>query len=79
MNFETIDVIQEANFQILKIPSNFKIDDNKVYIKKVGNSIQIMPFHNIWENFFDNLNNFSEDFMNEREVFVESKRENFDE
>ena len=76
MNIETLDIIQETNYQLIKIPNNFKIDDNKVYIKKIGNSLQLIPVHNVWENFIDNLNNFSDDFMNERLESPESNREN---
>jgi len=78
MEIETTDIIQESNYQVIKIPNNLKIEDDKVYIKKMGNSLQIIPFHNLWENFFENLNNFSLDFMEKREDFVESKRENIE-
>lgn len=78
MNIETLDIIQETNYQLIRIPNNFKIDDNKVYIKKIGNTLQLIPVHNVWENFIDNINNFSDDFMNERPEFIESKRENLE-
>lgn len=78
MNIETLDIIQETNYQLIKIPNNFKIDDNKVYIKKIGNTLQLIPVHNVWENFIENVNNFSDDFMNERPEFIESKRENLE-
>lgn len=75
---ETIDIIQENNYQLIKIPIDFKINDNKVYIKKMGDTLQIIPYHNLWDNFYKNLSNFSDDYMNERSDFVENNRENIE-
>lgn len=46
MTFEAINIQDVAGSQMIKIPDNFKIDDDKVYLKKVGNTIYIIPFHN---------------------------------
>lgn len=52
---------------IYKIPDDFKIDENKAYLKKVGNALYLIPFHNSWHSLFDSVNEYAEDFMNERE------------
>ncbi|WP_259066746.1 antitoxin [Mucilaginibacter sp. X4EP1] len=63
MPFEIIDIETQNDFQNLKIPGKFKIDDDKVYIKKTGNVIYIIPYHNAWESMIDATNNFSDDYM----------------
>jgi antitoxin VapB len=73
----TAEIINEKDFQIFKIPNDFKINDSKVYLKKIGNSLYLIPFHNPWQSFFDSLDKFSDDFMNERQQ-AEQKRELFD-
>ena len=63
----TTEIINNQDFQLFKIPKSLKIDDTKVYLKKVGNGIFIIPFHNPWQSFFDSLTEFSDDFMDTRE------------
>lgn len=67
MPFDTIEIQDKPGFQSIKIPDNFKINDNKVYLKKVGNALYLIPFHNPWQSLYDSVNEFTDDFMNERE------------
>ncbi len=77
MAFEVIDVQENSGIQSIKIPDNFKIKDDKVYLKKVGNALYIIPFHNPWQNLFDSIDEFSEDFMNNSEQPSEQSRKLF--
>jgi len=80
MAFETIDIIRNASgrsSQLIEIPENLKIDDDKVYLKKVGNTIYVIPFHNPWQSLFESVNNFTDDFMNDRNQPVQQQREFF--
>lgn len=78
MPFETIDIQQQAGSQVIRIPDDFKIDDDKVYLKKVGDSLYIIPFHNPWQGMIDSLGQFSTDFMEDREQPGHQKRQEFD-
>jgi len=78
MEFETIDIKEQKGFQAIRIPDNLKINDSKVYLKKIGNSIYIIPFHNPWQNLIESLDAFTPDFMNERNQPENQKRESFD-
>ena len=73
----TADIINDKDFQFFKIPINYKINDTKIYLKKIGNSLFVTPYHNPWQSFFDSLNKFTDDYMNDREQ-PEQKREIFD-
>ena len=77
MNIETIKIEQISGKQIIKIPENLKIDDDKVYLKKVGNLLYVIPFHNPWQSTINSLDEFSEDFMNERDQPSNQTRESF--
>ena len=79
MSFEVVDIETQNDFQDIKIPGKFKIDDNKVYIKKTGNVIYIIPYHNAWDSMFDAINNFSDDYINYRNQPLNQTRETFDE
>ena len=78
MAFETIDIQKEKGFQAIRIPEKLKINDNKVYLKKIGNSLFLIPFHNPWENLIESLDNFTPDFLSSREQPDNQKRETFD-
>jgi antitoxin VapB len=75
MSIETIKIEDISGEQFIKIPANLKIDDDKVYLKKVGSLIYVIPFHNPWQSIIDSLGGFSEDFMDSREQQVQQKRE----
>ncbi|WP_262512388.1 antitoxin [Adhaeribacter arboris] len=62
----------------MRIPENFKIDDDKVYVKRIGNALYLIPFHNPWENLFESLDKFTPDFMGERNQVDNQTRETFD-
>ncbi len=66
MDFEEIDIQNNSHGQKIRIPENFKINGDKVYIKKMGNSLFIIPYHEPWQSFFDSLDQFSSDFMESR-------------
>ena len=76
--FESIDIQKSGGFQSIQIPENFKIDDDKVYLKKVGNALFVIPFHNPWESLIQSVEDFTPDFMEKREQPDEQKREIFD-
>jgi antitoxin VapB len=78
MTFEVIDIDTHDAFQDIKIPEKYKIDDDKVYVKKTGNVIYIIPYHNAWESMIDSVKNFSDDFMEQREQPANQNRENLD-
>ena len=64
MDFETIEINNEKGNQEIRIPEGMEIDDNKVYLKKVGNVLYIIPFHNPWQSLIDSPDIFTPDFMN---------------
>lgn len=79
MSFEVVDIETQDNSQDIKIPEKFKIDDDKVYMKKVGNAIYIIPYHDAWKTMIDAIDEFSDDFMEERnQPSDQQQRENLD-
>jgi antitoxin VapB len=78
MGFETIDIKSKRGSQAIRIPKRMKIDDDKVYLKKVGNSLFIIPFHNPWQNMIDSIDSFTPDYMDSREQPQNQQRESLD-
>ena len=75
MKVEAVNIEDYEGSQAIRIPDDFKINDDKVYMKKVGNALFIIPFHNPWQSVFDSLENFTSDFM-ETETNHLNKSEN---
>lgn len=78
MKVEIVEIQNEQGLQAIHLPKEFSIDDDKVYLKKTGNIISIIPYHSRWQNLFDSLDQFSNEFMDEREQPDQPKRESFD-
>ena len=78
MGFRTIDIKNTKGSQAIRIPKQMKIDDDKVYLKKVGNALYIIPYHKPWQNLFESLDSFTPDFMDERKQPFNQQRESFD-
>lgn len=78
MNFETINIKGKKGTQEITIPNRMKIDDDKAYLKKVGNTLYIIPFHDPWQNLFESIDAFTSDYMNNREQPGNQNRESLD-
>ena len=78
MKAEEVEIQNNSGIQAITIPDQFKIEDDKVYIKKMGNVLYIIPFHKPSQNFYDSLDEFTTDFMEDRNQPVEQTRESFD-
>ena len=78
MIYETIEINNKEGDQAIPIPKRMHIDDDKVYLKKIGNVIYIIPFHNPWQNLIESTENFTTDFMDTRSQTSEQIRESLD-
>ena len=78
MGIETIDIKNDRGEQDIRIPKKMRIDDDKVYLRKVGNSLYIIPYHNPWQNLIDSTDLFTSDFMEDRDQPSQQQRESFD-
>lgn len=78
MAFETTNIQDISGEQIIKIPNKFRINDDKVYLKKIGNILYVIPYHNPWQLMIDSLENFSEDYLEDRQQPGQQNREVFD-
>ena len=78
MPFETVKIKKKAGAQVIQIPEGLKIEDDKVYLKKVGYSIYVIPFHNPWESLIQSTELFTKDFLDERDQPGVQERELFE-
>lgn len=72
---KTAKLFQNGQSQAVRLPKAFRLPGDKVYIKKVGNAIILLPLQQPWETLFESLQLFSEDFMDERNQPPQQQRE----
>ncbi|MEA3289839.1 MAG: type II toxin-antitoxin system VapB family antitoxin [Campylobacterota bacterium] len=72
-------VFQNGRSQAIRIPKEFRVDTDEVYIEKVGDSLIIKPKkEDKWDKFFEELEDVdTSDFLNSREQLPIQERELF--
>ena len=72
-------VFRNGRSQAIRIPKEYRVDSDEVYIEKVGDSLVIRPKKkDKWENFFDKLRDVdTKDFMKNRKQLPIQDRELF--
>ena len=78
MGFDTVKIKNGKGGQDIRIPPRMKIDDDKVYLKKMGNALFIIPYHDPWKSLVEGAQEFTSDFMEEREQPDNQNRDIFD-
>lgn len=63
---KTTKLFQNGKSQAVCLPKEFRFDGDRVYIKKVGSAVVLLPYQASWETLLDSLSLFSTDFMSER-------------
>lgn len=61
--FQKAKIFNNGHSQAVRLPKEFRFESKEVIIRKVENGVLLMSQDkNIWKNWFDNLEEFSEDF-----------------
>jgi antitoxin VapB len=72
---KTVHVYQDGQNQTIRLPKEFQFTDENVFIKKVGNIVVLIPNENPWQSLFESLDQFTDDYLEERAQPSEQKRE----
>ena len=59
----TTKVFKNGNSQAIRIPKEYRIDTDELFINKIGNTIVIFPKNDPWEMFKKSLTGFSDDYF----------------
>ena len=65
----TAKLFQNGQSQAVRLPKEFRFENLKeVFIKKINGIVLLIPKSDktVWDTMFDNLDNFSDDFMQTR-------------
>jgi len=72
-------VFRNGDSQAVRLPKELRIEGDRVYVKKEGNAIVLLPCGKSWQPMLDSLGKVSPDFMEERNQPSQQAREGLDE
>ncbi len=73
---KTATVVTETDGQIVRLPADVHLEGDEVLVVQVGQSVVLTPIQaNPWQPLLDSLEQFSDDFMEERSQPVDQTRE----
>ena len=72
---ETAKLFRNGQSQAVRLPKDFRFQGDRVFIKRVGNAVVLIPYQEPWETLFESLGLFSDDFMQDREQPAPQERE----
>ena len=64
---ETARLFENGRSQAVRLPKEYRFVGDQVYIKRLGRAVVLLPYHEPWQTLLDSLEQFSDDFMQERE------------
>jgi antitoxin VapB len=63
---DIVKVEKKGQDQVLNLPREFQFQGTEVYIKRIERVVILIPKEDPWEPLIDSLDQFTDDFMSER-------------
>ena len=71
----TARLFKNGGSQAVRLPKEFRFEGSRVFIKKVGDAVVLLPRQGSWQMLFDSLEQFTDDFMENRDQPALQERE----
>ena len=72
---KTAKIFRNGKSQAVRLPKEFRLKDDQVFIKKSGNVVMLIPVRNSWDALENSFGKFSADFMTRRKQPKIQRRE----
>lgn len=63
---DTAKIFKNGQSQAIRLPKGYRFRSAKVYLKRMGNAVVLIPEYDSWQTLIESLSMFSDDFMAER-------------
>jgi len=73
---KTAKHFQNGKSQAVRLPKEFRFGSGRVYIKRMGNAVILLPYESSWDTLVESFTQFSSNFMSERTQPPVQEREN---
>jgi antitoxin VapB len=74
-NMQTAKLFMNGRSQAVRLPKEFRMTGDDVYINRIGSVVILIPKDAPWSSLAESLDLFSSDFMENREQPPQVKRE----
>ncbi len=64
---DTAKLFQNGKSQAVRLPKAYRLRGTKVYLKRLGNALVLIPEDDSWQPLMESVALFSSDFMADRE------------
>ena len=64
---QTAKIFTNGRSQAVRLPKDYRFTENDVYFKKIGKMVVLLPKDDPWSSLVNSLDQFTDDFMNERD------------
>ena len=75
---KTAKIFTNGASQAVRLPKNFRFNGTEIFINKIQNIVMLIPKDDPWALFFDSLDKFSDDFMEDRNQPQHQARKSFE-
>jgi antitoxin VapB len=75
---KTAKLFQNGQSQAVRLPKEFRMEGDEVFITRAGSNIVLIPKNRAWQPLIDSLPMFSPDFMRERDQPAHQQRQALD-
>lgn len=74
---QTAKIFTNGRSQAVRLPKNCRFSGNDVFVKKIGKMVVLIPKEDPWSSLVNSLDQFTDDFMDERDQPGQMPREPF--
>jgi antitoxin VapB len=75
MPMKTAKLFKNGDSQAVRLPKEFRFAGSEVLIKHAGSAVVLLPKSKSWDTLLSSLDQFSKDYMNDREQPGQQTRE----
>src|ERR1051326_6953190 len=66
MVMQTARLFRNGQSQAVRLPKEYRFEGDRVYIRRFGDAVVLLPCASPWQTLYESLNQFSDDFMDDR-------------
>lgn len=63
---DSAKIFQNGQSQAIRLPKAYRFRGSKVFLKRMGNAVVLLPEYDSWQPLLDSLAMFSDDFLADR-------------
>jgi antitoxin VapB len=72
---DTAKIFENGRSQAVRLPKEYRFEDNDVYIKKIDDVVMLIPRDKVWKTFRDSFDKFTPDLELSREQDIPQERD----